>query len=165
MSIALIVAVAQNGVIGGDNRLLWHLPDDLKNFKRLTTGKTVVMGRKTYESIGKPLPNRQNVILSKQPDYQPFGTVVLPGMPELEIYCQKELLPDEELFVIGGGEIYALFLPLASKIYLTQVHTQVAGDTYFPALSPEDWQIIEQTNYQANEKNDFDFSIIEMVRV
>jgi dihydrofolate reductase len=163
MIISLLVAVAQNGVIGGDNHLLWRLSDDLKNFKRLTTSKTVLMGRKTYESIGKPLPNRLNLILSRQADYQPFGTVVLKDLSAVWEFLKKNE-PIEELFIIGGGEIYALFLPLAHKIYLTQVKTSIEGDTYFPSLHQEDWEIIQRVDYQANDKNEFDFSIFEMVK-
>jgi dihydrofolate reductase len=161
MPIALVVAVAQNGVIGGNNQLLWHLPADLRHFKTLTTGHRVVMGRKTYESIGRPLPNRTNVVISRQPGYSAVGCTVVASLTEALATAQAE----ETVFVIGGGEIYRQALPLADKIYLTEVSHWVAGDTTFPALSPSQWLEISRISHPADEKNLYAYDFVEYVKV
>jgi len=134
--IALIAAVDRNRAIGRDNRLPWHLPDDLKRFRDLTRGHAVIMGRKTFASIGRPLPNRLNVVLTRQPTYAPPGVTVLHSLDEALQACP----PKDTVFVIGGGEIYELALPLADVVYLTEVDAAVDGaDTHFPAIDPHQW--------------------------
>lgn len=133
---SIIVAVARNGVIGDKNRLLWHIAEDLRHFKALTTGHPVVMGRKTYESLGRPLPNRTNVVVTRQRIEIPGCTVV---------HSLEEALasfgPDEEVFVIGGAQIYAEALPLADRFYLTRVERDYEGDTRFPAWDESEWRL------------------------
>lgn len=135
--ISLIVAVAQNGVIGDRNALLWHIAEDLRNFKRITSGHPVVMGRKTYESLGRPLPNRTNVVVTRQ-------TLELPGCTV--VHSLKEALrlfpAEEECFVIGGAQIYAQALPLADRFYLTRVEHPYEGDTRFPDWNPDQWRLV-----------------------
>lgn len=161
MVIALVVAVAHNGVIGGNNQLLWHLPADLKHFKQITTGHVVIMGRKTHESIGRALPNRQNVVISRQAGYQAEGCVVVGSLDE----ALQTLAPDATAYVIGGGQIYQQALPIAHKIYLTEVKHTVEGDTFFPALSPDEWREISRISHSADEKNPYAYDFVEYVKV
>lgn len=128
--ISLIVAMSSNSVIGKDNKLPWSIPEDLRYFKDITTGHTVIMGRKTYESIGKALPNRRNIILTQNRDFLAEGCTVVHSVNEVWQLFNRE----EEIFVIGGSEIYHLFLPFASKLYITQIHAEIEGDTFFPAF-------------------------------
>ena len=134
--LSIIVAVAENGVIGDKNTLLWHISEDLKHFKALTTGHPVLMGRKTYESIGRPLPNRTNVVITHQ-------AIEIPGCRVVHSLDEALALfgPDEELFVIGGGEIYAQALPRAERLYLTRVFHNYEGDTRFPAWDEDEWRL------------------------
>ena len=140
---SIIVAVAENGVIGDQNRLLWHISEDLRRFKELTTGHPVVMGRKTYDSIGRPLPNRVNVVISRQEGLTLPGCTVVHSLPEaLALFAEEE-----EVFVIGGAQIYAEALPLADRFYLTRVGRAYEGDTRFPAWDPSEWELIESKAY------------------
>lgn len=134
--ISIIVAVARNGVIGDKNRLLWHIAEDLRHFKAITTGHPVVMGRKTYESLGRPLPNRTNVVVTRQRIGIPGCTVVHSLEEALTLFG-----PDEEVFVIGGAQIYAEALPLADRFYLTRVERDYEGDTRFPAWDESAWRL------------------------
>ncbi|MEO1434782.1 MAG: dihydrofolate reductase, partial [Bacteroidota bacterium] len=130
MKISIIVAQTENRVIGKDNDIPWYLPADLKYFKKVTTGHHIIMGRKCYESIGRPLPNRANVILTRRMDFHAEGCIVTHSLEEaLDIARRNE---ETEAFIIGGGEIYNLAMPLVDQIYLTQVHTELEGDIYFP---------------------------------
>lgn len=138
MTLSIIVAVAQNGVIGGENRLLWHIPDDLKRFKQLTSGHSVIMGRKTYESIGRPLPNRRNIVITRNSALQLSGCELVGSLEEALNLTKNE----DEVFVIGGGEIYRQALPLARMVYLTRVWENFSGDTHFPDLDPVSWELI-----------------------
>lgn len=135
--ISIIVAVARNGVIGDKNRLLWHIAEDLRHFKALTTGHPVVMGRKTYESLGRPLPNRANVVVTRQQIAIPGCTVVHSLREALALFG-----PEEEVFVIGGAQIYAEALPLADRFCLTRVERDYEGDTHFPAWDPAAWRLV-----------------------
>ncbi|MEH6515492.1 MAG: dihydrofolate reductase [Halioglobus sp.] len=146
INLALIVAVAENGVIGRDNGLPWHLPDDLKYFKRVTMGKPILMGRKTFESIGRPLPGRTNIVISANPDYQANGVRVVSSLEEALALAEDIATIDgaEELMVIGGARIYAAALPRASRLYLTEVHAEVAGDAYLPPLDLQFWQEVSR---------------------
>ncbi|MBO7634975.1 MAG: dihydrofolate reductase [Paludibacteraceae bacterium] len=161
MNISIIVAVSENGVIGKDNRLLWHLSGDLKRFKALTTGHTIVMGRNTFLSIGKALPNRRNVVLSHSMKTGDVENVEV--FDSVETFVQS-IQQDDEVFVIGGGQIYRQFLPLASKVYLTRVHVTMDGDTTFPELSSSEWQEIAMEKMSSDEKNDYDYDFIDYCR-
>ncbi len=148
MILSLIVAASRNNVIGKDNRLPWHCPADLAHFKQTTQGHTVIMGRKTFESIGKPLPNRRNLVLTRNADFNPAGCEVVNSLEEALQLCANE----EEVFVIGGGTLYEQALPLAKRIYLTIIDTQVEGDTPLFEIDLS-WQLLEVEEFEADEKN------------
>ncbi len=151
MDVTLIVAAAENGVIGRDGAMPWHLPDDLKRFKRLTVGKPVVMGRKTFESIGKALPGRQNIVLTRQPGWRADGVTVVPNLAEA--IAAAGLDPRTrvaELMVIGGAEIYALAMPIATRIELTRVRGAPDGDAFFPAPAPDRWQEVAREVHETH---------------
>lgn len=151
--VSAIVAMAENRVIGNQNQLPWHLSADLKHFKEITTGHTVIMGRKTYESIGKPLPNRQNVIMTRDMAYQAQGCVVVNTLAQA-------LARDGQLFVIGGAEIYKLAWPKLTKLYLTLVHHAVKGDARFPEFDLKQWHAVSQEDHKADDKNQYDYSFL-----
>jgi dihydrofolate reductase len=153
-TITLIVAVADSGVIGRDNGLPWHLPDDLKRFKRLTLGKPIVMGRKTYESIGKPLPGRHNIVVTRDPNYRAEGVTVAHD-PEGAMRAAGGTPGDlaGEVMVIGGAELFRLFLPLARRIHLTRVHGDIPGDVTWPALDSREWRLVEQEAHAADDRH------------
>lgn len=152
--ISFIVAVAEDGAMGRDNQLPWHLPDDMRFFKRMTMGKPVIMGRKTFESIGKPLPGRRNIVLTRDLDYRAAGCTVVHS-----VLAALEAAGDVPEIMIGGGaEIYRLFLPEADRIYLTRVMTTVPdSDTFFPALNEEAWQEVSREYHPADERHPFPF--------
>ena len=154
MIISLIAAVADNGVIGNNNTLPWKLSSDLRRFKIFTTGKAVIMGRKTYESIGKPLPDRINIILTKDKTFKPAKTVVFHDIGDALNFAADNGL--EEVFIIGGANIYEQTIGMADKIYLTRVHAKVEGDAFFPDFDMADWDIDEEENIPADEKNQYD---------
>ena len=147
--ITLIVAVADNGVIGRDNTLPWHLPEDLKRFKRLTMGKPMIMGRKTFESIGKPLPGRRNIVVTRHPNYQREGIEVVHGTDEAVAITTGA----PEVMVIGGADLFRLFLPLAGRIHLTRVHGNIEGDVMWPALDNRQWEAIERERHEADDRH------------
>lgn len=147
--ISIVVAVAENNAIGKNNQLLWHLPADLKHFKNITSGRTVVMGRKTYDSIGKPLPNRKNIIITRQKDLILSGADVVSSLEEA-LSVDKE---SKEIFIIGGAEIYKNALPFTNRIYLTTVHQQYEADTFFPAFDRSEWKETSHDYHPADEKN------------
>lgn len=152
MSVSLIVAASENDVIGRDGDMPWRLSADLVRFKRLTMGNTIVMGRKTYESIGRLLPGRQTVIVTRQADYAVEGAIVVADIAD----AIKTPSAGGELFVVGGGEIYAQALDLAERIYFTRVHAVIEdGDAFFPQLDPLQWERTEATEVPADEKNDY----------
>jgi len=158
--ISIIVAVAENNVIGKDNNLIWHLPKDLKHFKETTTGHFIIMGRKTFESNGRPLPNRTNVIITKDKNYQAEGCVILHSLEDA-INIAKN---DSEVFIIGGGEIYKQAMPIADRIYLTKVHHLFDGDTFFPEINMKDWTEVSRKDFESDEKNKYAFSILILER-
>ena len=162
MKISLIVAMAQNRVIGRDNQMPWHLSEDLKYFKRVTMGKPVIMGRNTFESIGKPLPGRPNIVISRNPDYDADGISVVSSVQDaLELSEQLTELDDNaEVMIIGGAQIFVLTLPLAQRIYLTQLHAKVAGDTYFPEFPAEDWRLAAREDHPAEGANPYAYSFL-----
>lgn len=160
-TIALIVAISNNNAIGKNNQLLWHLPNDLRFFKRVTTGHSIIMGRKTFESIGNPLPNRRNIILSMREGF------VIPGIEVAgSLKSALELTAKEDIvFVLGGAEIYKQFLPLADEIYLTQVDVYLDGDAFFPKLRKEEWQIISQEPHSSDERHPHSYTFLHLQRI
>ncbi|MGN5011352.1 type 3 dihydrofolate reductase [Aeromonas veronii] len=156
MKISMIAAMAHDRVIGKDNQMPWHLPADLAHFKRVTLGKPVLMGRKTFESIGRPLPGRRNLVISRNPDYQAEGIEVVGSIEAaLALLAGSSV---EELMVIGGGHLYAEMLPSADCLYLTQIDLAVEGDTRFPAFDDGQWQRIACESHPADEKNPHPYS-------
>jgi len=160
MNIALVVAVADNGCIGRDNRLPWHLPEDLKYFKRVTLGKPVIMGRHTFESIGKPLPGRTNVVVSRNPAWQHDGVTVADSLPAALRLATAQARQDgqDEVMIIGGARLYAEALPLAQRLYYTRVHATVEGDAFFPALDWAEWQLVSREDHCASAGNPHEYS-------
>ena len=152
--ISIIVAASENGVIGAGGELPWKLSDDLQRFKAVTMGKPIVMGRKTWESIGRPLPGRQNIVITRQEGYEAAGCEVV-ASPDDAIGVAGEA---GEVMVIGGSEVYDLFLPVADRVYLTRVHASVAGDAFFASLDEGDWQLVSDEPHAADERNQFPFS-------
>lgn len=159
--ISIIVAVAQNGVIGAGNRLPWHLPDDLKRFKALSMAKPIVMGRRTFDSIGKPLPGRTNIVVSRQPGLAIEGTIVTPSLDAALVAAGA--VP--EVVVIGGAEIFRQVLPRTEVIHLTRVHARVAGDVVFPELDPGKWRETALEHHAADERHQYAFTIVTLERV
>jgi dihydrofolate reductase len=149
MTISIIVAFANNRVIGKDNQLIWHLPNDLKHFKAVTSGHPVIMGRKTYESIGRLLPNRKNIIVTRNTAYQVEGAHVFNSLETAIDSCVGE----EEVFIIGGSEIYRQALTLAHKLYITEVLHEFEGDAFFPEINFDEWKVISEENGILDEKN------------
>lgn len=156
MKISFICAASQNGIIGRDNRLPWHLPADLAHFKRLTTGHPILMGRKTYESIGKPLPNRTNIVITRQTDFQANGCLVAHSLQAAFDLCST----DDEIFIIGGAEIYRQTLPVANKIYLTRIRRDFEGDTFLFELDPSVWRETFREDFAPDKKNKYSYSFI-----
>jgi len=159
--VSLVAAMAENRVIGVNGKLPWHLPDEIKHFKRLTVDHTVIMGRKTYEEVGRPLPNRRNVVISRNPDFRPPGVITVPNLDEALALGATE----SEVFVIGGGEIYRLALPRADRLYLTVVHATVEGDTVFPPFDASAWALEEENYHPADPKHATAFTIRKYVRI
>ncbi len=158
--ISLIVAASTNGVIGVDGDLPWRLSDDLKRFKALTTGKPVIMGRKTWDSIGRPLPNRQNIVITRNPDFTANGCDIV-STPEQAIDVADNA---DELMIIGGGTIYEIFLDKATRVYLTRVHAEIDGDTFFPELDSGVWTEVARTTHPADERHSVAFDFIDYER-
>jgi dihydrofolate reductase len=150
--ISLILAMDKNRVIGIDNRMPWHLPADLAYFKQMTLGHPVIMGRKTFESIGKPLPGRQNVIITANKDYQKEGCVILHSIDEALAFCL-----DKDVFVIGGAQIYQDFFPYADRLYLTFIDEVFPGDCFFPEIDDKTWKLVSKIKGERNEKNPYDY--------
>ena len=160
--ITLIVAMGKNREIGKENQLLWHLPKDLKHFKELTSGHPIIMGRKTYESIGKPLPNRTNIVISRKNDWFEEGILIVGSIKEAVKFAKKI---DEEVFVIGGGNIYEQTIDLADKLEVTLVDAVLDADTFFPKINEKIWQKTNEERHQKDEKNEFDFCFQTYERV
>jgi dihydrofolate reductase len=161
MIVSIVVAISENNAIGKNNQLLWHLPEDLKFFKRVTSGHSIIMGRKTYESIGRPLPNRRNIVISRQ-NLVIEGCEVVPSLDKaLEITAAEE-----EVFIVGGGQIYVESLERCDRLYLTRVHTHIEdADTFFPTINPENWKILSEEHHTADEKHLYDYTFLVMERV
>lgn len=161
MKITLIVAMGNNRVIGSENKLPWHLSEDLKRFRKITSGKTIIMGRKTHESIGKTLPDRINLVLSSNDTYEPFeGSYKISSIDDIDFL---DIDISEEVFVIGGENVYKQFLPFAETIYLTKIYKDFSGDSYFPQLS-DDWKIIEMDSMLFDSDIDCPYTFAKLVR-
>ena len=161
MKVSIIVAMAANGVIGRDNQLPWHLPADLRHFKQTTMGKPILMGRKTWESIGRPLPGRLNIVITRDSTYSAAGCEVVNSI-DAAITAAGER---DEVMVIGGAELYRQVLPYTDTIYLTRIHEAFEGDTRFPEIRNTEWHQVERVDHEADEKNSHDYSFIRLERV
>ena len=157
--ISLIVAVSKNGIIGNKGRLPWHLPADLKRFKQLTMGHPILMGRKTFESVGKPLPGRTNIVITRQPDFQACGATMVHSLKEALLLCENE----KEVFVIGGAEIYRQALPFADRIYLTKIHNDFEGDRRLFDLDTSVWREIAREDHAPDVDNPYPYSFLTLV--
>jgi dihydrofolate reductase len=167
MKLSIIVATAHNNVIGRNNELPWHLPQDLTYFKSMTLGKPIIMGRKTFESIGKPLPSRINIVVTRQTDWKVAGVLVAKTVAEaLEIGQQfrgEQHQLAEEIMVIGGAEIYRHALPLVSRVYLTRIDVAIAGDTFFPELPRSEWRLMSETAGDITASLQHSFLVFERI--
>ena len=161
MIISIIVAMDRQGIIGMNYTLPWHLSSDLRNFKKVTMGKPIVMGRKTHTSIGRALPGRENIVLSADPDYRAEGCTVMHSLEEV-LACLKER---EEVIFMGGADIYAQVLERTDRIYLTEVHAEVTGDTRFPYFDRSAWKEISRQNFKADDRNELDYSFVVLERI
>ena len=164
MEVSILVAVGEKGEIGKDNQLLWRLSDDLKLFKKRTLGHCIIMGRKTFDSIGKALPGRTNIVITRNKKLKPEGCITAYSL-EKALKTAKEICGDREIFIIGGQQIFELSIPFASQIYLTQVKASfLDADTFFDISPFKDWKITETLNFKKSEKNEFDFEIKTLKR-
>lgn len=156
--LSIIVAKAKNNVIGKDNKLIWHLPEDLKNFKNLTTGHTIIMGRKTFESLGRVLPNRKHIVFTRNKDFKidDKNVEVIHKVEDIIDIIEEK----DEAFVIGGEKIYKLLLPYTKKMYITNINEEFDGDTFFPEIDLSDWTEIKKEKGIRNEKNNLDYEFI-----
>ncbi|MCH7883138.1 dihydrofolate reductase [Patescibacteria group bacterium] len=153
--IIMIVAMDRNRLIGDGEKLLWHLPRDFARFKKITMGYPIIMGRKTHRSIGKALPGRENIILTRDKNFTSTGCNIFHSLEEVLSLEKKK-----DIFVIGGGEIYQTFLPLAQKLYVTQVHGEFEGDIYFPLIPEHKWQVISRETSEKDSKNPYDMTFL-----
>ncbi len=154
--ITAVVAMSENRVIGTKNQLPWHLPADLKHFKNITLNHTVLMGRKTYESIGKPLPNRRNIILTQDKSFKALGCEI--------VHDVQSALAFDDLYIIGGAQVFELFWPYINKLHLTLIHKNIEGDAFFPELDLKQWKLISREDHGADDKNPFDYSFLVLTK-
>lgn len=158
--VILVAAMAENRALGKDNQLLWHLPDDFKRFKQLTSGHYIIMGRKTFESLPGKLPNRTHIIVSRQMDYQVDDCLTVNSLEE----ALRQVPQDQDVFIIGGGQIYTQALSIADVVELTRVHTEVEADTFFPEMNSKNWQLTSEEYHPKDEKHAFDFTFETYIR-
>ncbi len=160
--LTIIVAIARNNVIGKDNTLIWHIPEDLKRFKEITTGKTIIMGKNTFISLGRVLPNRKHIVLTldKEDTSSDPQVEMAYGVEDIKKYIED----DEEHFVIGGASIYKLLMPYANKMYITRINEEFDGDVYFPEIKETEWKEIEKAKGLKDEKNPYDYDYITYIR-
>jgi dihydrofolate reductase len=159
MIVSIIVAIGENNAIGKNNQLLWHMPNDLKHFKEVTSGRTIIMGRKTFDSVGKPLPRRRNIVVTRQ-DITIPGCEVVKSVEDGLALCKD----DDEVFIGGGAEIYKQALHLTDRIYLTIIHKSFDADTFFPEINKEEWKEISREDFPPDEKNPLPYSFITLER-
>ncbi len=160
MSFSIVVAMSSNGLIGKDGDLPWHLSDDLRHFKAITMGKPIIMGRITHESIGRPLPGRENIILTRNSNYEAQGCTIIHDLASLD--CRSPEV--DEYMIVGGSQLYAETLGLASKLFITEVHAEIEGDIFFPDYDKGLWKELERENFQADQRNDYDYSFVVLER-
>ena len=158
MIVSFVVAIAENNAIGKNNELLWSLPKDMKHFKEITSGHTIIMGRKTFDSMGKPLPNRRNIVITRKKDLNIPGAEVVNSLDQALTLCNNE----QEVYVIGGAEIYNEALPKTDRIYLTRVHKSFEADAFFPELNPEEWVETAREEHLPDEKNQIAFTFLTL---
>ena len=154
MKISVIAAMSENRVIGRDGALPWHLPTDLARFKSITTGHTVIMGRKTFESVGQPLPNRRTIVITRNNDYQCAGVFIAHSLDEALDHVARE----DEIFILGGEAVYRIALPRADRLYLTIIHATIEGDTHFPPFDPDQWKLVEDERHEPDDRHAYAFS-------
>jgi len=161
--LSIIVAKAKNNIIGKDNSLIWHLPEDLKRFKTLTEGHTIIMGRKTFESLGRVLPNRKHIVFSQNPDFkvENENVEVVHSLLQIQEYIESE----EEAFVIGGAMIYNLLMPHVTKMYITQINQEFEGDAFFPKVDEEKWKEIDRQKGIQDENNNLDYEYVTYKKI
>ena len=162
MRISIIVAMDEGRVIGNDGGMPWHLPADLKFFKSMTMGKPILMGRSTYESIGRPLPGRTNIVITRNPTYQAEGCRLAHSIDNALAIAEEESA--EEAMIIGGGGIYEQILERTDRLYLTEIAVHMVGDTHFPVIKPEEWQEVSREEYAADGENPFDLAFVVLDR-
>lgn len=156
MILSLIAAIGKNNELGKSNQLLWQLPDDMKHFKELTSGRAVIMGRKTFESIGRTLPNRMNIIITTNPNFVANGAIIVSSLTEAIAKAKEDT--DGEVFIIGGGMIYAEALPIADRLYLTHVDTDFPdADTFFPEVNCDEWDMVGSESHPSDDRHPYDF--------
>lgn len=155
--ISLIVAASTNNAIGKNNQLLWHLPNDLRFFKNTTWGSVVIMGRKTFDSVNKPLPGRLNIVITRQADWHQEGVKKVNSLTDAIRHAEQENF--REIFIVGGGAIYKESMPIADRIYMTRIHIEIEGDTYFPEMAADDWIKKSEQHFDADEKNEYAHTI------
>ena len=158
--LTIIAAVAENNALGKNNDLLWHLPNDFKRFKTLTSGHYIIMGRKTFESFPKPLPNRTHIIITRQKNYNPENCIVVDSLDKAIAACPT----NEEIFVIGGGEIYNQSINLVGKLDITKVHANFEAEVFFPEIDLTIWKLVSEEHYFKDEKHDFDYSYLSYLK-
>lgn len=156
----MIAAVAENNALGKNNELVWHLPNDFKRFKSLTTGHNIIMGRKTFESFPKPLPNRTHIVITRQENYRPEGCIVVNSIEKAIAICPE----NETSFIIGGGEIYNLGLPYADKLEITRVHHSFEADAFFPEINPDDWLEVQTEFNSKDDKHLYEFTYLTYIK-
>jgi dihydrofolate reductase len=161
--ISMVVAATENDVIGRDNGMPWHLPDDLKYFKARTMGKPMLMGRKTFDSIGKPLPGRTSLVLTRDPTWRAEGVIVVRSLDEALAHASSTSAA--ELCVIGGAEVFRLAWPLAKRLFLTRIHANIPGDTFFPRVNPTEWREVERTEHPADARHAYAMSFVTLDRI
>ena len=156
MIISFVVAAANNKVIGKDNQLVWNLPNDMKFFKNVTWGMPVVMGRKTFEALGKALPGRKNIVLTRQSGWEAPNTVAVKKFEDAVLLVKE--MDVKEMMVIGGGEIFKMVMPKANRIYMTRVDAEPEGDAFFPVIDPKEWKLVSEKDHEADEKHKYNYS-------
>ncbi|MBP6057379.1 MAG: dihydrofolate reductase [Nitrosomonas sp.] len=164
LRLSILVAMARNRVIGQDNKLPWHLPADLKHFKSLTMGKTIVMGRKTYESIGRPLPGRTNIIITQQRNFEVPGATVIHSIEDALLVCEQANATNGECFIIGGEGLYRQTIAICQRMYVTEIQRDFEGDTIFPKYDPGEWEETQREKYFADSDNNMEYHFVILDR-
>lgn len=164
LRLSILVAMARNRVIGQDNRLPWHLSADLKHFKSLTTGHIIIMGRKTYESIGRPLPGRTNIVITRQKNFKAIGATIVHSVENALQACKQVSTLNQEHFIIGGAEIFQQTLKICQRMYITEIQRDFEGDTFFPEFDPNDWKETQRDKHYSDQDNNIEYHFIVLDR-